>query len=121
MVRGIRGATTVIEDQESMIFEATVELLSAMIVGNQLDSTAVASLFITVSPDLRSAFPAKAVRAVPGWDLVPLMCAVEVDVPGSLSRCIRLLLHVNTDAEQRDIRHMYLRDAIQLRPDLSQS
>ncbi|MNN88276.1 Chorismate mutase AroH [compost metagenome] len=71
--------------------------------------------------DLDATFPARAIREIEGWDLVPLMCSVEIPVKGGLPMCIRLMVQVNTDKSQRDIRHVYLNEAQKLRPDLSQS
>lgn len=117
-VRGIRGATTVHMNEEKVILEATRELLQKIISENQLHPREICSVFITATPDLTATFPALAIRLMPGWELVPLMCASEIDVPGALSHCIRLLLHVNTTLEPEAIVHPYLRDAKVLRPDL---
>jgi len=117
-VRGLRGATTVDEDQSEMIQSATMELLRALMAANpSLHPIDIASGFFTVTEDLRSAFPAQAVREM-GWSEVALMCAVEISVPKSLPRCIRVLIHWNTDISQNEIHHVYLREAIHLRPDL---
>lgn len=118
MVRGIRGAITVEENTKSSILEATRELTLAIIDRNHIQADAVASIFITSTADLTAAFPAAAVRTITGWELVPLMGAQEVDVPGGLPRCIRMLFHVNCSASATDIHHVYLRDAVRLRPDL---
>ena len=87
-----------------------------MIRSNGLDSTDVASAIFTVSPDLDATFPATAARQL-GWYDVPLMCMVEIGVPQSLSSCIRILLHWNTAAPQHAIKHVYLHEALSLRPD----
>lgn len=118
MVRGIRGATTVAVNDKEMILNATKELVLAIIQCNQLDPDDVASIFITSTPDLDATFPATAVRSIEGWELVPLMGATELDVPGALSRCIRLMLLVNTDRTASQIKHVFLHDAKKLRPDL---
>ncbi|KMK76437.1 chorismate mutase [Alkalihalobacillus pseudalcaliphilus] len=118
MVRGIRGATTVEKDQEDLILAATEEMLAEMIRNNQVKACDVAQVLITVTDDLKAAFPAKALRRFSGYDFVPVMCAREIDVPGSLSRCIRVMMTVNTDVSQELIHHVYLNEAIQLRPDL---
>lgn len=120
-VRGIRGATTVPRNGETEILTATRELLDEMIAANDLQPEDVCSLLITVTNDLDAAFPARAVRAVDGWDLVPLMCSLEIPVPGSLPLCIRFMMQVNTDKLQKDMVHIYLHEAKKLRPDLSQS
>lgn len=121
VVRGVRGATTVEQDDAASIVEATKELIIAMVKANDLQTEDIASCYITVTSDLTATFPAKAVREVGGWDYVPLMCAVEMNVPGSLPRCIRILLHVNTTKSQTGIKHTYLRNATVLRPDLVQN
>ncbi|MGB7874025.1 MAG: chorismate mutase [Anaerolineales bacterium] len=118
-IRGIRGATTVPADDPELILQATRELLEAILYENegvQLDE--VASAFFTTTEDLASAYPALAARQM-GWGLVPMMCAREIPVPGSLPMCIRVLIHWNTDKEQQEIQHVYLRDAVVLRPDLA--
>ncbi|WP_126427292.1 chorismate mutase [Brevibacillus marinus] len=117
-VRGIRGATTVEKNEASQIIAATKELLAEMIRLNQVAAEDVASVLITTTEDLNAAFPAQAARSFEGWTYVPLMCAREIPVPGSLPRCIRVMMHVNTERGQREIEHVFLRDAVQLRPDL---
>lgn len=119
-VRGIRGATTVTRNEETEILNATKELLEQIIEVNEIDPEEVCSFLITVTNDLDAAFPARAVRQVPGWEMVPLMCSLEIPVPGSLPLCIRFMLQVNTDKKQREINHVYLHDAKKLRPDLAQ-
>lgn len=117
-VRGIRGATTVDADTPEEILAATRELLEAVLKANDVDHfDDLASVFLTTTPDLTSAFPAAAARAL-GMDRVPLLCATEINVPGSMPRCIRVLLHINTARPQRDITHVYLREAQKLRPDM---
>nr|WP_198299852.1 chorismate mutase [Tumebacillus avium] len=120
VVRGIRGAITVEQNDAASIHQATRELLLAMVEENQLTTPLIASCFITMTPDLDAAFPAQAIRELDGWELIPLMGALEVQVPGGLPMCIRLLLHVNTAKTQEEIQHIYLRDAVKLRPDLQQ-
>lgn len=117
-VRGIRGATTVDANTREAILAATTELLSALIEANQLRAEDVASAFFTTTPDLDAEFPAVAARHL-GWNQVALMCGHEIDVPGSLRRCLRVLLHVNTTRAQHEIEHVYLRGAQALRPDLN--
>lgn len=119
--RGIRGATTVLHNEEQDILSATEELLQHIIAENSLNAEDVTSVWITVTPDLDAAFPARAIRAFDDWDLVPLMCATEIPVQGALPKCIRLLLHVNTMKSQREINHIYLNEAKKLRPDLTKS
>jgi chorismate mutase len=118
-VRGVRGAISVNKDDPKEILEATRELLEVIVQRNpSLKTEDIASVFFTVSPDLRSVHPAKAARLL-GWNQVPLMCAVEIDVPDSLHYCIRVLLHWNSSLEQQEINHVYLREATVLRQDLN--
>lgn len=119
-VRGIRGAITVTVNEEAPILRATRELLETMVTQNSILPEDVAGVFVTMSPDLNATFPAKAIRTLPGWAAVPLMCSTEVDVPGSLARCIRLMVLVNTDRESTAIQHVYLGEARRLRPDLAE-
>ena len=117
MVRGIRGATTVERNDATEIREATMELLKMILDENQLCTDDLASAIFTVTSDLNADFPASSAREI-GWQLVPLLCATEIPVPGALTRCIRVLLHVNTERSQREIRHVFLRNAVSLRKDL---
>ena len=118
-IRGVRGATIAKEDQPEAILSATSELLLEMLrLNRSMRSEDIASAFFTVTGDLRSTFPAAAARQI-GWEAVPLMCTQEIPVPGSLPRCIRVLLHWNTALGQSEIRHVYLGAAAGLRPDLS--
>jgi chorismate mutase len=117
-VRGVRGAIDVLEDKPEEILDATRELLSAILEANpELQSGDIASAIFTSTDDLNSAFPARAAREM-GWDAVPMICCREIPVPGSLARCIRVLLHWNTDLTQESIQHIYLGQAAGLRPDL---
>jgi chorismate mutase len=117
-IRGIRGATTVTADQPDLILQATRELLEEILEANEgMRPEDVASALFTVTDDLVSTFPAQAARQM-GWGLVPMMCAREIPVPGSLPRVIRVLVHWNTELQQNQITHVYLRDAVKLRPDL---
>lgn len=116
-VRGIRGAITAKANTKGDIFEATKELLKAIVEANQIDPEDIASIFLTTTPDLNADFPASAAREL-GWHLVPLLCAREIDVPNAMSRLIRVLMHVNTAKSQAEIRHLYLGEAAVLRPDL---
>ncbi len=119
-VRGIRGATVVEHDDIEEVLAATRELLSALLKANpSLNPSDLASAFFTVTGDLCSAYPARAARQL-GWDDVPLMCTLEIPVPGGLPRCIRVLLHWNTNLPQAAVRHVYLGAAASLRPDLVQ-
>lgn len=117
-IRGIRGAIQARENTAEAILQSTQELLSAILAANpSLQSLDIASVIFTVTSDLTAAFPAKAARVM-GWNQVPLFCAQEIPVPGSLASCIRVLLHWNTDLPQSEIQHVYLGQAASLRPDL---
>jgi len=117
-VRGIRGAIDVINDQPEEVLAATRELLEAILLANPaLKPADLASVLFTVTDDLQSVYPAQAARQM-GWGDVPLICAREIPVPGGLPRCVRVLLHWNTDLGQAEVRHVYLRGAVSLRPDL---
>ncbi|MDQ3007599.1 MAG: chorismate mutase [Chloroflexota bacterium] len=117
-IRGIRGATTVSTDDPELILEATRELLEAILQQNEaMDPEDVASALFTVTDDLASTFPAQGARQM-GWGLVPMLCAREIPVPNSLPRVIRVLVHWNTELKQNEITHVYLREAVKLRPDL---
>ncbi len=118
MVRGIRGATTVERDDAETILGATEELVREIVAANDLDATDVASALFTVTPDLRAEFPAAAARRM-GWTMVPLLNFTEIGVPGRLEKCIRVLVHVNTEKSQVEMVHVYLREAVSLRPDLA--
>jgi chorismate mutase len=120
-VRGIRGAITVDENSPEAILTATRELLLAICEANlSLQPADIASALFTVTEDLSAAYPAQAARGM-GWEEVPLMCAQEIPVPGSLSGCIRVMVLWNTSLTQKEIHHIYLREAVQLRPDLVQA
>ena len=117
-IRGIRGATTVTADEPDLILQATRELLEEILTENKgMQPEDVASAIFTVTDDLVSTFPAQGARQM-GWGLVPMLCAREIPVPNSLPRVIRVLVHWNTDLPQNEITHVYLREAVKLRPDL---
>lgn len=117
-IRGVRGAITVSEDTPQVILDATRQLLLAVIQANPgMDKADIGCIIFTVSPDLRSTYPARAAREM-GWDQTPMMCAQEIPVPGGLANCIRLLAMWNTDLAQQDIQHVYLNGAASLRQDL---
>ena len=116
--RGVRGATTVESDDREQILNSTRQLLALMIRRNEIEAGDVASATFTVTQDLTAEFPALAARQL-GWIEVPLICALELAVPKSLPRCIRILLHWNTSRSQSEIEHVYLHEAKKLRPDLS--
>jgi chorismate mutase len=119
-VRGVRGATTVTRNTKDEILNATRELLEAIVEANEIDVDDIASAWLTTTPDVHAEFPAVAARQM-GWTNVPLMHSHEMSVPGSLPLCIRVLLHLNTEKGPHDIRHIYLREAARLRPDLASS
>ncbi|WP_332693483.1 chorismate mutase [Halalkalibacter lacteus] len=119
MVRGIRGAITIENNTETDISIATEELVRELIVKNNIDPNTVAQVLFTVTDDITAAFPAKVLRQFAGWSYVPVVCAGEISVPNSLPLCIRILMTVNTDVEQDQIAHVYLREATKLRPDLT--
>lgn len=114
--RGIRGATTASANTAEEILEATHELLRVVIHLNELDPADVASVVFTTTPDLNATFPALAARQI-GWTEVPLICTHEMSVPGALTQAVRILIHVNTTKSPAEIRHVYLKGAIQLRPE----
>jgi len=117
-IRGIRGATTVKADEPDLILQATRELLEEILAENEgMRPEDVASAIFTVTDDLAATFPAQGARQM-GWGLVPMLCAREIPVPNSLPRVIRVLVHWNTELPQDEITHVYLRDAVKLRPDL---
>ncbi|MCL0106099.1 chorismate mutase [Peptococcaceae bacterium] len=117
-VRGIRGAITVEHNTSEEILQVTKELLIEIVNKNDLKIEDICSVFLTLTDDLNAEFPALAARQL-GWEHVPLLCAKELSVSHGLPKCIRVMLHVNTDLTQKDIKHVYLRKAASLRPDLS--
>jgi chorismate mutase len=118
-VRSIRGAITVDANEESMILEATIVLLNQIVEVNAIQPEDIANVWVTVTHDLDATFPARAIRQMAGWELVPLMCSLEIPVKGSLQHCIRLMVTVNTELTQAQVRHVYMGGAQALRPDLS--
>ncbi|MGO8753295.1 MAG: chorismate mutase [Thermoguttaceae bacterium] len=117
--RGVRGATTTEANTSEEILKATIQLLALMIRQNNIRQEDVASAIFTTTRDLNAEFPALAARQL-GWLNVALMCGYELEVPGSLSGCIRILLHWNTEKSAAEIIHVYIKGAVRLRPDLSQ-
>ena len=114
-MRGIRGATTAPERNHEAVMDATIELLLALVSENELDSEDIAAVLFTASPDLAVGYPATAARVGLGWTYVPLMSAQEIATPQGQERCIRVLILWNTDKTQREIKHVYLREATELR------
>ena len=117
LVRGIRGATTVPSNSREEILGAARELLEAIVLANDVRHEHVASIIFTTTPDLTAEFPAVAAREA-GWTDVALECLHEMNVPGSLPKCLRILMHVNTERAAADIKHVYLHGARVLRRDL---
>lgn len=118
-VRGLRGAITVDADDPAEILRRTTQLLTVLFERNALTRDTVISIFFTATKDLRTVAPAAAARAM-GLTEVPLMCGQEMDVEGSLERCIRLLAHVETERPRSELRHAFLRGATRLRPELAE-
>lgn len=118
MNRGLRGATTVLQNEENQMIETTRLLIEEMVAKNNVQPTDVSHVFISVTKDLNAGFPAKALREISGWTYVPVMCMAEIDVPNSLPKCIRVMMVVNTTEEQEKIQHVFHHDAVKLRPDL---
>lgn len=118
-VRGVRGAVQVNDDETQAILRATRELLLAVMESNPtMRPEDLISVIFTVTPDLKATFPAFATRSLRGWKYVPLLCASEIPVPDGLPRCVRVLVHWNTDLPANAIRHVYLGATTCLRPDL---
>jgi chorismate mutase len=117
LIRAVRGATTVEKNDAEAIAVATRELLTNMLASNEIDVENIVSVLFTTSPDLTAAFPAAAARGI-GFQTVPLMCASEIDVPGAKKLCIRVMMHTYSSRSRAEIRHVYLRDAQNLRDDL---
>ncbi|MFM9151538.1 MAG: chorismate mutase [Candidatus Planktophila sp.] len=118
-VRAIRGATQLEANSASAMEAATKELLLEMLTANDLTPEEIISVFLTVTPDLNAAFPAAYAREV-GFAAVPLLCAVEIDVPGALPRVLRVMAHCNTVRKASEINHIYLHGAKALRRDIAQ-
>jgi chorismate mutase len=117
-VRGIRGAIRVGENNRESILAASAGLLQQMLLANGIDPDEIVSIFFTATDDLNAEYPAYAAREM-GMTSVPLLCAREMNVPGSMSRLIRILIHVNTDIPSKQIKHQYLGEAGRLRPDIA--
>jgi chorismate mutase len=116
-IRGIRGATTVTSNAKEEIITKTGELLEALVARNHIEIEDIASAIFSVTHDLDAEFPAAAARRM-GWVYTPLFCTMEMKVTESLARCIRVLLHINSEKRQDEIVHIYLHGAEKLRPDL---
>lgn len=118
-VRAIRGATQLDRDEREHLFARTGELVQAVLDANAITADALISILFTCTPDLRSDFPAAAAREM-GMGDVPLICAVEMNVPEALPRVVRLMVHADLDVPRREVQHVYLHGATVLRKDLAQ-
>lgn len=118
MVRAFRGAITVSNNDAQEILSATGELYDKIIEENQLDKNDFVCILFSLTPDLDKIFPARAVREK-GVTNVPLMCMAEIPVDGALEKCVRILILSNSDKKLDDIKHIYMKDAVKLRPDLA--
>ena len=118
-IRGIRGATCLTRDDADEMAQAVVELLSEIFARNSVTNADLISILFTATPDLVSAFPAAAARTLQLAD-VPLICAQEIDVTGAMQRVIRVMVHVETELDRADVKHVYLRGAEALRQDIAQ-
>jgi len=118
MIRGFRGATTVLNNDELEILSETKKLVLQMIESNQIEPDSISHVLFSMTNDLNACFPAKVSRQIDGWKYVPVMCMKEIDVPNSLPKCIRVMLVANTELEQEEVQHIFLNNAVQLRPDL---
>lgn len=116
--RGVRGATTVKSNSRDEILLATRQMLALMIRRNAIDPADISSALFTVTSDLDAEFPALAARQL-GWLEVPMLCGYEIKVPGSLPLCIRVLVNWITEKKQSEVQHIYVHEAVKLRPDLS--
>src|SRR5262245_17967048 len=117
-VRALRGATTLDEDTPEQMHTRVKALFAALFDRNGVAPDDVISIFLTATPDIRAAFPATAARGF-GLDDVPLLGAQELGVEGATPRCVRVLLHIDTDRPRRELRHVFLEGAVDLRPDLA--
>lgn len=117
-IRAIRGATTVEADTRDEVFTRVVELLTAILAENDVDTDDLISMFFTATPDIRSCFPATAAREL-GLDDVPLLGAQELEVDGAPARCVRVMVHLESSRSRSELRHVYLHGAVSLRQDLA--
>ncbi len=112
--RGLRGAITITENKKEAIAASTKELLQKIIDVNNVNVGDITCIFFTTTSDLNAAFPAAAAREL-GWTRVPLLCGHEMNVPGSLPGCLRVLVLFNTDKKNEELIHVYLGGAVALR------
>lgn len=117
-VRALRGAITISSDTAAEVMQATLELLQEIMAQNRIQNEDLVSIIFTVTPDIRSEFPAVAARQL-GLVDTPLMCAQEIAKTGALPLCIRVLIHFYTSLAKSELKAVYLREAIRLRPDLA--
>lgn len=118
MTRGIRGATTLTVNQENEIIAVTKALLEEMVEKNNVKAESVSHVFISATEDIDACFPAKAMRELPGWTHVPVMCMREMDVQNGLEKCVRVMMVIQTEKKQQEMIHIFHNEAITLRPDL---
>lgn len=116
--RGVRGAISVEDNTAESIKDATIELLNEMLEQNQIKTEDISFAIFTLTSDLNAAFPAKYAREYCNFKFVPMMCYTELDVKGSLEKCLRIMLDINTQKQQNEIKHIYLKNASVLRKDL---
>ena len=117
--RGVRGANLVKSNSTKEILASAKHLLEEMLVANDIQEENIASIIFTLSPDLNAAFPAKSARML-GLNYTPLICATEINVPESMKKCIRILMHINTKKQQKEIKHIFIGETKKLRPDITQ-
>lgn len=117
MVRAFRGAITVSANDKDEILAKTAELYKEIVAKNSLNSEDFVCIFFSLTPDLDAVFPARAVRES-GVTNVPLMCMAEIPVEGALEKCVRILILSNSEKNLDEITHIYMGDAVKLRPDL---
>jgi len=118
LIRGIRGAVVVSSDDALQVKKVTLELFEAILEKNLLNVEDIAAVFITITPDIQSVFPAEAIREQEKFRYIPILCAQEAQVAGGLQRCIRIMVLANTPFDQETVRHVYLGEAKNLRKDL---
>ncbi|WP_028783032.1 chorismate mutase [Thalassobacillus devorans] len=121
MIRGIRGATTVDNNDKEEIIERAHEMMIDLIDANDINAEDVVSVLFSATGDLNQAFPAKSLRQIEGWTFVPVMCMREIEVPEALPKCIRVMVTVLTERDQDQVEHIYHYGAKKLRPDLQES
>lgn len=117
-MRGIRGATTVTENNEKEILTTTKTLIIEMAEKNNVEPESISHVFISVTKELNAGFPAKVLREIPDWAYVPVMCMNEIDVPHGLKKCIRIMMVAETSLNQKEVQHVFHNEAVKLRPDL---